>query len=139
MELHRARSVHLAQPYIFILVTLLRCILHCIFCFTCLFGNNYRFTGSFKNSTERSMYPSSSFPQLLHLTKLQYSIKTRKLTLIECVGIVACFFFLCVDSGNHYHTQNAELSCHHNDLPCATPLYSYLPLLSPPPPIPDND
>lgn len=37
-------------------------------CFYFLFWNNYRYTGSCKNSTKSPMYPLPSFPQWWHLT-----------------------------------------------------------------------
>ena len=53
-------------------------------------------------------------PSWLHLI---YNIKTRKLTLVECMHIVPCHFITCVDSCTHYHNQDTDLFHHYSNLP----------------------
>ena len=48
------------------------------------------------------------FPQWLHLTKLEYSHKTRRLTLQQCVWGVLCCFIPGEEAWTHHSTIPAE-------------------------------
>ena len=46
--------------------------------------------------------PSSKFPQVLHLVQSEYGIKSKDLTLMDCM--FHCLFPTCISSCNQHHT-----------------------------------
>lgn len=83
------------------------------------------------------------FLHWFHLTELQYSIKTRSLTLVQCVCIVLCHFITCGDRCNHYRNDFIQndfiaikislilpLYIHVQNFPHSAPLHPFCPFTS---------
>lgn len=100
----------------------------CLF-FNSLFGNNSRFIGNCKTSTERSHAPSPSFPIGCHLRTRSTVSKPGKWHWCG-VWVQFCVLLSYILYRHHHHSQNTELFHRPKDLPCAT-LYNHTP-----PPLP---
>lgn len=56
---------------------------------------------------------------------VHHNIKTKKLTLVECVGFYIILSRL--DSSGHWHNQHTEVVYHHKDVPHGVPYPTSLP------------
>lgn len=71
---------------------------------------------------QRKLYRKVLLAHLIHFLSLvtscviEYSIKIRTLTLMQCVCIVVCHLTTPLDSCNQYCHQDGELFRHHRDL-----------------------
>lgn len=95
-----------------------------------LFGNNYRFIGSFRNNTLQYCLvcvPQVEFPLMLNCTQLQYNIKFYSGTICTCYQIsrVYMYFYVSVqffkvlspvDFSYYHHNQRTELPTPQNPL-----------------------